>query len=675
MDLITVTELHQPKNLIYKKDLLPIDNLKIVFREVRDYFAGNVTGITRDEKIAQNIMRLLFCKVFDEKSKTKKQVVDFTCRPGEHVKEFADRIYNLFNVVKDKYSDIFDMEEEIEISPHDLSVIVRKIENYSLIDAQRDIIADAFEELIGTAFRGGEGQFFTPRNVVQMMINVLQPQSGEKIIDPACGSGGFLAHILQHLLTNGNNHYIAGIDKDLFLSKLAKIYLTLLGENEYHIFCENSLEQPTKWNQITQDYVRLGTFDVILTNPPFGAKIPVVGRELLGQYELGRIWSRSKELWHLTEEIRDKQPPQILFIERVIQLLKDGGRAGIILPEGVFGNPSDRYIWEYIRKYASVIGVVSLAQETFQPSTHTKTSVVFLEKKPQNRKNVFFAIAQNVGHNKNGKEVYKMTPSGQYIFDEAGQKFIDDETPDIAKNFCDYLQGSLTEESHLGFIVPQDEITENIYVPESYKPEVKEKINRIKRSKEYKLIPFGELVEQGLIQIKRGNEIGSQYYGTGTIPFIRTTDIVNWEIKIDTVKAVSEAVYLKYQKQQDIQENDILFVNDGTFLIGRCSMVTANDVRAVIQSHLRKIRVIDCENLNPFYLFYLLNTNLFQQQVEMKTFTQATLSTLGNRILEIYLPFHTSRRKIDEIAKDIKQIIDLKTAIKKRTLQIAEESV
>ena len=159
MDLITVAELHKPKRLICKRNLLPIDNLKIVFREVRDYFAGNVTGITRDETIAQNIMQLLFCKVFDEKSKNEEQLVDFASRPKENVNEFAKRIHKLFNVVKEKYLDIFDADEEIEISPNDLSVIVRKIEYYSLINAQRDIIADAFEELIGRAFRGGEGQF------------------------------------------------------------------------------------------------------------------------------------------------------------------------------------------------------------------------------------------------------------------------------------------------------------------------------------------------------------------------------------------------------------------------------------------------------------------------------------------------------------------------------------
>jgi len=673
MDLFLSAELSKPKRLIYKKDLQPINNLKTVFREVRDYFAGNVTGITRDEKIAQNIMRLLFCKIFDEKTKNTEQLVDFSNRPNETPDEFAKRIHLLFESVKEKYSDIFEEDEEIEILPNDLSFIVKKMEDFYLIDANRDIIADAFEELIGTAFRGGEGQFFTPRNVVQMMIDVLQPQNGEKIIDPACGSGGFLAHILQHLLPNGNNHYIAGIDKDLFLSKLAKIYLTLLGENEYHIFCENSLELPKKWNEATNEYVKLGIFDLILTNPPFGAKIPVIGDDLLRQYELGHIWAKQKEEWVLTKQLRDKQPPQILFIERIIQLLREGGRAGIVLPEGVFGNPSDRYIWEYIKKYASVIGVVSLSQETFQPSTHTKTSVVFLEKKLQSRKDVFFAIAKSIGHNKNGKEIYKMNSKGQYILDQNGKQIIDDETLDIAKAFNQFLSGNLKEESHLGFIIPENEIAENIYIPESYKPEVKEKINKYKNSKEYELVKLGDLVEQGIVQIKRGNEIGSQYYGTGDIPFIRTTDIVNWEIKMDTVKSISEDVYQKYRRQQDIRENDILFVNDGTFLIGRCSMITKNDVRAVIQSHLRKIRVVKANELNPFYLFYLLNTKIVQQQVEMKTFTQATLSTLGNRIMELYLPFHKNQSKVVELSNEIQHIIEQKAVIRNKTLKILDE--
>ncbi|MGL4941841.1 MAG: N-6 DNA methylase [Thermoguttaceae bacterium] len=675
MDIFTATDLAQPKKLIYKKDLLPIDNLKVVFREVRDYFAGNVTGITRDEKIAQNIMRLLFCKIFDEKTKTGDALVDFATRPNEELDVFAKRIHSLFANVKTAYADIFDVEEEIEILPSDLSFIVRKMETFYLIDANRDIIADAFEELIGTAFRGGEGQFFTPRNIVQMMIDMMQPQSGERIIDPACGSGGFLAHILQYLIKEGKHQYIAGLDKDLFLSKLAKIYLSLLGENEYHIFCENSLESPKNWSTETNEQIQLGSFDLILTNPPFGAKIPVVGRDLLKQYELAHFWHNNDGAWTLTKDLREKQPPQILFVERVIQLLKEGGRAGIVLPEGVFGNPSDRYVWEYVRKYASIISVVGLSQETFQPSTHTKTSVVFLEKKFQSRKNVFFGIAKAIGHNKNGKEVYKINADGSFILDKHGDKIIDDDTPEIAKNFVAFSDAKLESESCLGFVVPTEEIQENIYIPETYKPEVKENIRRVRNSKDYKLVTISDLVERGFVQIRRGNEIGSQYYGTGDVPFIRTTDIVNWEIKMDTVKSVAEEIYTQYKKSQDIRENDILFVNDGTFLIGKCSMVTKNDTKSIIQSHLRKIRVVDNCEINPFYFFYLLNTRFVQQQVEMKTFVQATLSTLGNRIMELSLPFHSDKDVVLKITKEVKDIIASKAAIRERSNNLLSEGL
>ncbi|MDR1497293.1 MAG: N-6 DNA methylase [Puniceicoccales bacterium] len=673
MDLFTAAELAKPKRLIYKKDLLPLDNLKGVFREVRDYFAGNVTGITRDEKIAQNIMRLLFCKIFDEKEKNAGELVEFANRPNETSTVFAQRIGSLFVSVKGKYKDIFSADEEIEIQPDDLSFIVKKLEEFYLLGAQRDVIADAFEELIGTAFRGGEGQFFTPRNVVQMMIDILQPQSGEKIIDPACGSGGFLAHILQHLLNNGGSHYIAGIDKDLFLSKLAKIYLTLLGESDYHIFCENSLELPSKWNAKTNEFIQLNSFDVILTNPPFGAKIPVVGDDLLAQYELGHIWNKHRNNWFLTQDLRDKQPPQILFIERIIQLLKEGGRAGIILPEGVFGNPSDRYIWEHVRKYTSVIGVVSLAPETFQPSTYTKTSVVFLEKKKASCERVFFAVAKTIGHNKNGKETFKINAAGDYLLDAEGNKISDDETPVIARHFRQFLDRNLKNESCLGFTIPTSEIQDNIYIPESYKPDVKWKIEQIRNDGEHEMVKFGDLIERGVIQMKRGNEIGSRHYGSGEIPFIRTTDIVNWEIKLDTVKAVSEEVYLKFKKQQDIQENDILFVNDGTFLIGRSGMITKNDVRSVIQSHLKKIRVVKTDELSPFYLFYLLNTKIVQAQVEMKTFIQATLSTLGNRILEIELPFHKDPKMRGRIGTEVREIIEAKANLRSRIRNITNE--
>lgn len=673
LDLFERYERDKPRRIIKRVDLKPINNLKLLFREVRDYFAGNVTGITRDEKIAQNIMRLLFCKIYDEKNNC--DVMEFSNRPNEDLIVFHSRLCLLFDKVKNNYSEIFEKSEELEIGPEDLSFITSKLEEHSILDADRDVIADAFEELIGTSFRGGEGQFFTPRNVVQMMIDVLQPCSNERIIDPACGSGGFLAYTLRYLMKNeAEKYFIAGIDKDAFLSKITKIYLSLLGDAEYHIFCENSLETPSKWQAETQNHIALNSFDVVLTNPPFGAKIPVVGKELLGQYKLGHQWQETAEQWVETTKLYDKQPPQILFIERCIQLLRENGRLGIVLPEGIYGNSSDKYIWEFASRGCSVLGVVSLSQETFQPSTHTKTSVLFLKKAAQKPKTIFMAIAHTIGHNKNGKPTYRIKNDGAFIYDQKGQKIIDDDLPAITANFNRHLCGKFDGQDHLGFSIEYQTLNDNIFIPEYYNPEIRSELEKLKKSGKYDLTSIGDLIERKVLHIRRGNEIGSQFYGSGDIPFVRTSDIVNWEIKFDPVKAVSEEIYEQYKKSQDIQENDILFVNDGTFLIGRTAIVTRLDLKIIIQSHIRKIRVLDSGFIDPFYLFYLLNSKIVRKQIDAKTFVQATISTIGNRLNEVILPLSKNKKDVQDMSSEIAELIRQKAMLREKTLRIVEES-
>ena len=644
-------------------ELQPINNLKLIFREIRDYFAGNVTGITRDEKIAQNIMRLLFCKIYDEK--TSIAIAKFANRPDESVNQLWARINNLFNEVKEKYPDVFERYEEIEMRPEDLSFVVAKFEGYSILQADRDVIGDAFEELIGTAFRGGEGQFFTPRNVVAMMVNALSPQAGDRIIDPACGSGGFLAYTLQYFHSrNERDFYLAGIDKDRFLATIAKIYLSLIGDDWYHVYCDNSLESPDKWSADVKDNIKCGEFDIVLTNPPFGAKIPVVGKRLLNQYHLGHRWQkRTKAGWYKTGGLLDKQAPQVLFIERCLQLLREGGKLGIVLPDGIFGNPSDSYIWEYLSNVSSVIGVISLPQETFQPSTHTKTSVLFLEKITNKRNNLFMAIANNVGHNKNGKPIYKTD-------DITGKEILDDDVPIIGENFA---AQDRREGSHLGFQVSYGDLAGRIFVPKYYNPEIRKELNDLECSGKYSLKSIGDLVEDKALQITRGNEIGSRFYGTGEIPFIRTSDIVNWEIKFDPIKSVSEEVYEQYKHLQDVQEGDILFVSDGTFLIGRTAIVTKLDLQIIIQSHLKKIRVL--RQLDPHYLFYLLNSKVVRKQIDAKTFVQATISTVGSRLNEVILPISNNQDEVAKIAKEIESIISQKAELRKKTMSIVDNSI
>jgi len=138
---------------------------------------------------------------------------------------------------------------------------------------------------------------------------------------------------------------------------------------------------------------------------------------------------------------------------------------------------------------------------------------------------------------------------------------------------------------------------------------------------------------------------------------------------------VSEDVYNQYKKAQDIQENDILFVNDGTFLIGRTAMVTKLDLKIIIQSHIRKIRVLDNEFINPFYLFYLLNSKIVRKQIDSKTFVQATISTIGNRLEEIILPINKDQNEVKKIIREIKDIIEKKADLRDKTVRIVEASI
>lgn len=643
--------------MLFEEEALMPKDLKSTFSRIRDYFAGNVTGITRDEQIAQNLMRLLFCKMYDEQND--KGIFD-----NKKTNDLEIETQKLFDEVKSSYPDIFDNLEKIELKGRDLSYCINELRGFNLLSAERDVIGDAFEEFIGTAFRGGEGQFFTPRNIVEMMVEVLDPTSTDRVIDPACGSGGFLAQTARYLATKNHRvENVYGLEKDRFLAKIAKVYVTLLSGKIAKVHCENSLDVPANWNQVTQSDIQLESYDVVLTNPPFGAKIPVIGESLLSQFKLAHMWDNKVGF---TSKLLEKQSPQILFIERCMQLLKKGGRMGIVLPEGIFGNSSDKYVWDYLKSCASIHGVVSLAQEAFQPSTHTKTSVLFLEKGVAKRKSIFMASAEKVGHNKNGKLIYKL---------DKGRQIIDDDIPEITSSLKKILSGDKVKATRKCFTIEQKAIVDDIYIPGYYDPEVESQLRVFRKNPSYELMSMGSLLEQGVIEIRRGNEIGSDKYGSGKIPFIRTSDIVNWEIKADPIKSVSEDVYKEFAKLQDVQAGDILLVSDGTFLIGRSAMLGEDDARIVIQSHVKKIRVIDIEVIDPYYFFYLLNTPLFKKQVQSKVFVQATISTLGNRLYEILLPVLKDKREQKKIAKKVADILSRKWQIRREIANLTLTAV
>ncbi len=313
-------------------------------------------------------------------------------------------------------SDHWNGQEELILDEGSVALAVAKLQGLSVLSAERDVLGEAFESLIGPSLRGAEGQFFTPRNLVQMCVEMMNPRGDERVIDPACGAGGFLGEAMRHLnggRSKSGKGAIVGIDKDAFLATLCSDHLALY-QRPHSVFCDNSLERPAGWSAALREAVPLGSFDVVLTNPPFGAAIPVKGEELLRQYDLARRWKRSNRAgdWQMTGQMMPSRPPQILFIERCLQLLRAGGRAALVLPEGIFGNESDGYVRHWVSQQADLLAIVDCPLATFMPSTPTKTCVLFLQKKDPRRQapedhQVFLAIAEHCGHDRRGKPLYR----------------------------------------------------------------------------------------------------------------------------------------------------------------------------------------------------------------------------------------------------------------------------
>ena len=411
-----------------RKDLKSTHNLKATFKAIRNHLAANTVGATRDEVLAQQLINLIFCKIYDERFTEPNDIVTFRAGVDEEAKEVKERILDLFEKVKRKYKEVLDESDVINLDDKSIAYVVGELQKYCLIEVERDIIADAFETFIGHALKGGQGQFFTPRNLIKMMVNILDPNDEDLIIDPACGSGGFLIEALRHVWKkldaegekyhwNKNNlqeektevalNKIRGIDKDYFLAKVSKAYMTIIGDGKSGIVCEDSLENPQNWSDATRQKIHLGNFSVLLTNPPFGSKIPVSGEDKLKQFELGHKWKQNKKTGEWEKgKLKDKEAPQILFIERCLQLLKDGGRMAIVLPDGVYGNNQLSYIRRWLLERARIVAIIDVPMETFMPNTPTKTTIIILQKLLKNiilnDYPIFMAIAETCGHDRRG---------------------------------------------------------------------------------------------------------------------------------------------------------------------------------------------------------------------------------------------------------------------------------
>ncbi len=330
------------------------------------------------------LSKILFVKIRDEKQARRKGTpYDFQIKTRERPKSVADRIKTLYQKAKAQDPQVF--TEDIRVDDSRLFSVVNHLQGINLNATELDVKGVAFEQFLGSYFKGDMGQYFTPRKVVEFMVKMAAPHHEERVLDPACGSGGFLLHAMDYILKEASEfypedpraHYIHwhdfaekrlfGIEVNDSIARVAKMNMIIHDDGHSNVIGNDALVNFNILYNQHRDFKK-ETFDLILTNPPFGAVVKKEESPYLDDYNLSKG--------------KTSQKTEILFLERCFDFLKWGtGELAIILPDGILNNSSLQYVRDYIEGHFQILAVISLPQTAFSHyGAGVKPSILFLRK-------------------------------------------------------------------------------------------------------------------------------------------------------------------------------------------------------------------------------------------------------------------------------------------------------
>ena len=415
--------------------------------------------------------KLVFIKHRDEKDLNREngQPYAFQRRDGETAAELAGRINRLYDVEQQREPNVF--TDHINIDPPVLAQCVEHLEGISLDRTELDTKGVAFEEFMGSFFKGDFGQYFTPRELIAFCVAILDPERTDLVLDPACGSGGFLLYALDHVRRKADQVQTPGsiehfqywhdfAEKNLFglevndeLTRVAKMNMIIHDDGHTNIVGHDALDFPPHISAQNPGLAP-GKFDLILTNPPFGAVIKRTekGDGYLEQFELQQYIGKNYPRDTRTTEngaksggqgvkARASVKTEILFLERIHAFLKPGkGRAAVVLPDGILSNSSLQGVRYWLLNHFQLLAVVSLPQFAFSHyDAGVKASIVFLRRLADGESisddsPIFMALTDNIGYDATGRKTFAIT--------------VESETPDkkVERHSCDLFDYRVTYE-------------------------------------------------------------------------------------------------------------------------------------------------------------------------------------------------------------------------------------
>lgn len=395
-----------------KRHTNQIGNLESLFGRLEELVLAN-----SGEDEFEEVFKLVVAKLWDEHAHDGTRF-----RVYSSDAETMGAVVGLLREADKNWSGIVEPMAVPNLTPEHLAICVEAFSKHRILDAGLEVMDSFFEFMVSKGAKGSKGQYFTPRHVIELCVRLLKPSKGETVLDPACGSGGFLFHALDYvrehekLTTKEVQNYckskLWGFDIDGRAVQVAKALMVLAGDGKANVMRVNSLLIPTVSQPLLaslesetslltiEDIARTRFrkhkgFDVIITNPPFAGEVRE--KHILDNYITG------------ANKVRVER--DVLFLERCVNLLKPGGRIAIVLPHNKFAAESFGGMREWLMKRMRVLGVVGLGRNTFLPHTHQKTSILLAQKrdKPLDKfdENIFFAISELDGKNSKGQFLFK----------------------------------------------------------------------------------------------------------------------------------------------------------------------------------------------------------------------------------------------------------------------------
>ncbi|MBN2208275.1 MAG: N-6 DNA methylase [Candidatus Coatesbacteria bacterium] len=653
-----------PTSLPQPHELRPAQDLPAIFAECHNYIYAN-EGLLK-EKVFHEVVKLLVTKLYDERHAAEDRL-EFGITSSEYRRilanapsSFEARMRRLFDAVRNRYPSFFS-DDSLKLKPLTLAYIVGRLQHASLTQTPGDVKGEAFQAFVSRHQRGDRGEFFTPHPITRLAVEMIAPKPAERVVDPACGSGGFLIETASYVSRNNRNadkgryvqDSIHGIEFNPDVALSGMIRLAFEGGTGAEIVCGNAL----------LEYEGLdNAFDVVLTNPPFGSKGKVEDPRILESYSLARRWSaRQGGGWAMTRDLLAGQSPEILFIERSLRLLRPGGRMGIVLPDGLLQNVSSSHIRFWIRSEAKVMGVVSIPQEAFVPyGTGIKTSLLLLQKLPSSAEKVLMARIERIGYDVKGQPIYKRDDQGRPLRTSAGLPAVHDDIDEIVSAHVAFTSNVFDTESERIFTIPEALLNTRLDV-EHYQPRDRKLLHEL-RAKGAK--PLGEIAricsETDDFRLAADGEI--RYIAISDVD-ARTMQVVSQQV-IKAHEAPSRATYR-------LRAGDIITATSGASTgtpRHATALITEDEDGAICSNGFAVLR--DILGVEPLFLLAYMRTEHYLRQVRRLMTGHAIPAISMHDLSTVLVPIPPG-----EVQRDIGKTMGAVLSMRKETLKTAEKLI